>query len=450
MASDFQSSSPEYSTNNLGALKMLSAASNSAASQAMPRMIENDPSPKPQLLTESNMSKLYLETPEDHLRRLQMTLEKNGLIPQSSNHCEDDNGIDKDLYEENDFKTPKMNSQKRVKSFRCKQCNFLATTKCEYWEHNKSHMSPDKILKCPKCPFITEYKHHLEYHLRNHAGSKPFKCEKCSYRCVNKSMLNSHLKSHSGVYQYSCASCRYVTKYIHSLKLHLRKKNHIPAMVLNPDGTPNPQAMIDIYGSKRGPKQKLQPSQEVQYNIPNPASLMVPNPPQFPMAFPFPMFPAPRLVDAAAASQMLIHCLHQYNKEIRFEQREPENEECSSQSSSSYEQSETPEDHDEVLDLSTNSHNKPQLNRRKGKAVKLEQMTVDGSSDEEDKTETPTNTDESKSNYCSYCAIKFEDSLLYSIHMDFHSSNNPFTCKKCRVVCENRVSFYMHLATQQH
>lgn len=112
------------------------------------------------------------------------------------------------------------------------------------------------MLHCPKCPFITEYKHHLEYHLRNHMGSKPYQCTKCAYSCVNKSMLNSHLKSHSTVYQYRCSDCSYATKYCHSLKLHLRKYNHNPAMVLNPDGTPNPLPIIDVYGTRRGPKMK--------------------------------------------------------------------------------------------------------------------------------------------------------------------------------------------------
>ena len=64
------------------------------------------------------------------------------------------------------------------------------------------HIKPEKMLNCPKCPFVTEYKHHLEYHLRNHFGSKPFKCPNCSYTCVNKSMLNSHMKSHTNIYQY--------------------------------------------------------------------------------------------------------------------------------------------------------------------------------------------------------------------------------------------------------
>ncbi|XP_076634817.1 hunchback [Colletes latitarsis] len=154
------------------------------------------------------------------------------------------------------LRVPRVNSQGRVKTFRCKQCNFVAITKLEFWEHSRGHIKAEKLLTCPKCPFVTEYKHHLEYHLRNHFGSKPFKCDKCSYSCVNKSMLNSHLKSHSNVYQYRCANCSYATKYCHSLKLHLRKYSHQPAMVLNADGSPNPLPIIDVYGTRRGPKQK--------------------------------------------------------------------------------------------------------------------------------------------------------------------------------------------------
>lgn len=154
------------------------------------------------------------------------------------------------------LRVPRVNSQGKVKTFRCKQCNFVAITKLEFWEHSRGHIKAEKLLTCPKCPFVTEYKHHLEYHLRNHFGSKPFKCDKCSYSCVNKSMLNSHLKSHSNVYQYRCANCSYATKYCHSLKLHLRKYKHNPAMVLNADGSPNPLPIIDVYGTRRGPKQK--------------------------------------------------------------------------------------------------------------------------------------------------------------------------------------------------
>ncbi|RXG61462.1 Protein hunchback [Armadillidium vulgare] len=153
-------------------------------------------------------------------------------------------------------RVPRINSQGKVKTFKCKQCGLVAVTKREFWEHTKTHIKSEKLLTCNKCPFVTEYKHHLEYHMRNHLGTKPFKCNKCSYSCVNKSMLNSHMKSHSNIYQYRCSNCTYATKYCHSLKLHLRKYRHTPAMVLNPDGTPNPVPIIDIYGTRRGPKLK--------------------------------------------------------------------------------------------------------------------------------------------------------------------------------------------------
>ncbi|XP_074657237.1 uncharacterized protein LOC141910398 [Tubulanus polymorphus] len=142
----------------------------------------------------------------------------------------------------------------RPKVYRCKQCEFTATTKVEFWVHARTHIKDDKVLQCPKCPFVTEYKHHLEYHLRNHFGSKPFKCSKCNYSCVNKSMLNSHMKSHTNVYQYRCADCTYATKYCHSLKLHLRKYNHKPATILNLDGSLPPEDnSLSLLEPKRGP-----------------------------------------------------------------------------------------------------------------------------------------------------------------------------------------------------
>ena len=117
-----------------------------------------------------------------------------------------------DLDDDQGIRVPKINSQGKVKVFKCKQCEFVAVTKEDFWRHTKIHIKPEKMLTCPKCPFVTEYKHHLEYHLRNHFGAKPFKCPNCSYTCVNKSMLNSHMKSHTNIYQYRCQDCNYATK----------------------------------------------------------------------------------------------------------------------------------------------------------------------------------------------------------------------------------------------
>ena len=113
----------------------------------------------------------------------------------------------------------------------------MFVVKEEFWVHSRVHIRRDRMLVCPKCPFVTEFKHHLEYHLRNHVGSKPFRCTRCNYACVNRSMLNSHAKSHTNVFQYRCADCVYAAKYCHSLRLHLRKHDHRPAAVLNADGS---------------------------------------------------------------------------------------------------------------------------------------------------------------------------------------------------------------------
>ncbi|ESN91932.1 hypothetical protein HELRODRAFT_116286 [Helobdella robusta] len=131
--------------------------------------------------------------------------------------------------------------QHKVKSSapkrKCRYCQFYTYDQVEFWVHLKKHIKPEKLLECPHCEFVTELKHHLEYHIRVHIGSKPFKCPKCNYSCVNKSMLNSHMKSHTNVYQFRCRDCNYATKYSHSLKLHLIKKKHLADVVLNSDGS---------------------------------------------------------------------------------------------------------------------------------------------------------------------------------------------------------------------
>lgn len=121
-----------------------------------------------------------------------------------------------------------------TKMYKCKQCVFICMNKEDYWLHQRQmHIKPEKLLECSKCPFVTEYKHHLEYHLRNHMGSKPYKCTQCEYACVNLSMLRSHSKSHSKAIQYNCAECSYSTKYYNSLKAHMDKFNHTCSTTVN-------------------------------------------------------------------------------------------------------------------------------------------------------------------------------------------------------------------------
>lgn len=164
------------------------------------------------------------------------------------------------FHDDDSYRSSKGGSNGKPKVHKCRTCGFSTTNKHESWLHIAIHMKPEKILRCPECPFVTEYKHHLDFHIWNHQGMKPYKCDKCPYVCVNKSMLKSHLKSHSNVYQYRCANCAYRTKYCHSLKIHLRKYRHEPGMVLDSEGNPNPNPVIDVYGNRRGPKQKSKKS----------------------------------------------------------------------------------------------------------------------------------------------------------------------------------------------
>ncbi|CAG9835248.1 unnamed protein product [Diabrotica balteata] len=398
------------------------------------------------------------------LKKLQATFEKNAFSECSGDDDTKSDG-EPEEYDEQGLRVPKVNSHGKIKTFKCKQCDFVAITKLVFWEHTKLHIKADKLLKCPKCPFVTEYKHHLEYHLRNHYGSKPFKCNQCSYSCVNKSMLNSHLKSHSNIYQYRCSDCSYATKYCHSLKLHLRKYSHKPAMVLNPDGTPNPLPIIDVYGTRRGPKMKSEQksSEEIspkpEQVLPFPFNQFLPH-----MQLPFPGFPLFGGFTGAIPNPLLLQNLEKLARERR--------ESMNSSERYSPEQSEQMDTEGDagVLDLSK-PDDSSQTNRRKDSAYKL--STGDNSSEEEDDEATttmfgnvevvenkePEDTSSGKQTpvsakkdeySCQYCQINFGDPILYTMHMGYHGYKNPFICNMCGEECNDKVSFFLHIARNPH
>lgn len=418
---------------------------------------------------------------------------------------EDGSGLDEEFDDEPGLRVPAVNSHGKVKTFRCKQCEFVAVTKLSFWEHSRAHIKPEKMLSCRKCPFVTEYKHHLEYHMRNHLGSKPFQCSQCSYSCVNKSMLNSHLKSHSNVYQYRCADCNYATKYCHSLKLHLRKYKHNPAMVLNMDGTPNPLPIIDVYGTRRGPKQKsvskaydeqmmsnnnkLQASPTAHSLFGNHFPVNLPYlPPLLPHTF---LFPPNNNYENRATEEAPKTIEHQPNiipqsiLQTRLSCGETNlNTTPPLKSPNSFPQSPvaplriTPPITNDALDLRNNKTNEscsPPPNerpepvtpttasksRRKGKAFKLQpaelklqhensKTEVDNfDGDSEASPESPTSSTIT-SYHCQYCDITFGDLTMHTIHMGFHGYRDPFMCNKCGERSADRVAFFIHLGRVQH
>lgn len=495
-------------------------------------------------------------TPPKSPKEINETPEKaetDHLDSECGDSYDDNHSISSDL-DEVSIKVPKVNSHGKIKTHKCKQCGFVAVTKISFWEHTKAHIKPEKMLSCPKCPFVTEYKHHLEYHLRNHQRSKPFQCPSCSYSCVNKSMLNSHLKSHSSIFQYRCADCNYATKYCHSLKLHLRKYSHKPDIVLNQDGTPNPLPIIDVYGTRRGPKTKANQTkadlevlntakrmkieknhkptqmntQKIQKNqqknniessnvmtsmLPSALANMFQN--QNPS---MPLFPYLNLnLQMFAAQQQALSQLSP-----SFSHSPPINNNNlgqDTQDALNLSQNKTPlkdtqnnffeNPYNESFKQMSEHHMTPSgKNRRKGRAYKL--TTAPSNQDIErpssvSSTEnsiqfereftpanTPTRTDTPESTTsvqlinnnknidnkttitaaaastttttlatvtlkepkklfeCKFCDISFKDDVLYTIHMGYHGYNDVFKCNMCGEKCDDRVSFFLHIARSSH
>ncbi|XP_049887778.1 protein hunchback [Pectinophora gossypiella] len=442
----------------------------------------------------------------DHERRSFERFHDSGFDPQGSRHDGDDtrdgSGLDDDFDDEPGLRVPAVNSHGKVKTFKCKQCEFVAVTKLSFWEHSKEHIKPEKMLCCRKCPFVTEYKHHLEYHMRNHMGSKPFQCNQCSYSCVNKSMLNSHLKSHSNVYQYRCADCNYATKYCHSLKLHLRKYQHNPAMVLNLDGTPNPLPIIDVYGTRRGPKQKpMSKMYEPQGNINNNTQPQPPPPTHplfgghFPVNLPYlpPLLPHSFLFPPNNNYEQRTSPKHEMPPEkqhtpppsilhqrLSFERQNarevgmtsPPAKSPSSLPKTPTARSATPVQSNDALDLTNTKTSEAGTpppteppapvtpttalkNRRKGRAFKLQPAALKLQHEDETMREAEGSESESDAEVpptyqCPHCDITFGDITMHIIHMGFHGYNDPFMCNKCGERSADRVAFFIHLGRAQH
>lgn len=152
----------------------------------------------------------------------------------------------------------KSGDNMRPKRCRERDCQFVTYNIDEYWQHKFNTHKDLYSYICPyeSCKFVTKYKHHMTHHeLSKHENVKRFECGYCNYKCVSKSMLASHQKSHWDYYPYQCGSCLYKSKFVNTYKKHLRDHNHEPGIVLNRNGVPDPSIVIDVYGSRRGPRQ---------------------------------------------------------------------------------------------------------------------------------------------------------------------------------------------------
>ncbi|KIK96843.1 hypothetical protein PAXRUDRAFT_276226 [Paxillus rubicundulus Ve08.2h10] len=65
-----------------------------------------------------------------------------------------------------------------VKTFPCpfKDCDSVFSKTSELRKHEVGHSNPEKVFKCPTCPFITLQKRNLAIHISRHTGERRFQC----------------------------------------------------------------------------------------------------------------------------------------------------------------------------------------------------------------------------------------------------------------------------------
>lgn len=51
---------------------------------------------------------------------------------------------------------------------------------------------------------------------------------------------------------------------------------------------------------------------------------------------------------------------------------------------------------------------------------------------------------------CTYCGLYFQDCVMYTVHMGYHSNQNPFKCNSCGIICRDKVEFFLHIARSPH
>lgn len=53
-------------------------------------------------------------------------------------------------------------------------------------------------------------------------------------------------------------------------------------------------------------------------------------------------------------------------------------------------------------------------------------------------------------NNCKYCDLTFGNKFMHAMHMKFHTTNEPYTCKACGVKCADSLTFNSHLIHGKH
>lgn len=119
-------------------------------------------------------------------------------------------------------------------SFKCGQCDFIATSEKEIRNHKRGHKLVEQtIKKCPYCEYAAASVEQVQHHIGSiHGETKQMKlmnCELCGFVALSIRSLKSHMKRHVNdqrfvqqpLEQYKCNLCGYVCHHLPSLKSHM-------------------------------------------------------------------------------------------------------------------------------------------------------------------------------------------------------------------------------------
>ncbi|XP_074027037.1 protein hunchback-like [Leptinotarsa decemlineata] len=229
-----------------------------------------------------------------------------------------------------------------------------------------------------------------------------------------------------------------------------------PAMVRNADGTPNPLQVIDVYGTRRGPKLKPQsqkPTEAATSNL-EPIIPFPPNPlvlnanPQVQVPF-SPRFPYLAGVQDPRVLENLKKLVH--NKQISVSVLD------ASQATTRAVRHAFQANENKVLDLSMACTVEPTSNNESSRDEKeddgcfttmFENVKVVQDMNPEDASNTVTNN--GNQNKCHICGLALGEPMMYTIHMGYHGFSNRFTWNMTPEECKERLSVQLNLARQSH
>ena len=111
----------------------------------------------------------------------------------------------------------------------CDICQKAYANPRQLYTHRALHLN--RSYKCKQCSFIARSASNLRGHVKTKHEPKLFECEVCFKKFSTSHNLSNHNRVHTGEKPYECELCNVKFKRIHHLNAHVESKMHIEMML---------------------------------------------------------------------------------------------------------------------------------------------------------------------------------------------------------------------------